>query len=514
MDQDILKVEKQFIHILLNNKQMVEDWINSSLKIEHFNTEHHLILTAISDAYNCDTILTRKTFNSLLEKTKSPKERVEQEQSFNKCLISKADKNDFPILLNQISESFILRTTTENIKRFNISREKNGNTFALKELLSGLQELETEASTKDKVLYSDMADISKELLQNIREVRKGNSPKIKKILTGIKEIDQTMMTGLSPGTFSLVCSDVGGYKSSIMLNIALNCWKLGNNVLFVPIEMPKDQMWDRAIARESGVPTEHIINPEQMTDEEMKLLEQADKAWCNGESKFYMFRMPESTTVFSIKRYIDKYIDIFKPSLIVIDYMDNLDSDNNKFKDRHDLEIHEMILGLRKAGESRGFGILSGAQLGREALKRIRKSGSSKEKTSVNSEDIRGAHSFAMAADYIWAQVPNPQQPTTLLDIFVVKARNGKKVFPNATMKATLEIVPEIGLIRSQQEFNIENNPELDKMFEAHEDDEVIVDKKKLQAEQEDTFLSDIEVSPVNNSSKISSSISSDFENF
>jgi len=111
--------------------------------------------------------------------------------------------------------------------------------------------------------------------------------------------------------------------------------------------------------------------------------------------------------------------------------------------------------------------------LGREALKRIRKEGASKTGLSaINSEDLRGAHTFSTDSDTIYAQVPNTTQPNHLLDFFVVKARHGKKTFPNGHLKATLEVMPEFSLIKSPEVFEVianDNDPILNKIMEGEQ---------------------------------------------
>ena len=47
-----------------------------------------------------------------------------------------------------------------------------------------------------------------------------------------------MGTGLEQGTLTLFCADVGCFKSSMMLNIGMNVWHQGHDVLFVPTYTP------------------------------------------------------------------------------------------------------------------------------------------------------------------------------------------------------------------------------------------------------------------------------------
>ena len=154
-----------------------------------------------------------------------------------------------------------------------------------------------------------------------------------------------------------------------------------------------------------------------------------------------------------------KHIEIFSPKLVVIDYVANLEADKNRYG-RNDLEIGDMLKSMRRSGKDLDFAILTAAQLGREALKRIRKTGSNKEKTSINSEDIRGSHEYSADADNIYAQLKSTSQPNELLDLYCVKSRNGPTTFEDGSIRATLDIRPEFGLISSPPQYGICGDPD------------------------------------------------------
>jgi len=467
MEATILKKEKQFIYLLLKNKELVNDYIESSLSSICFHFEHQNILRAIEDAYEKNVLLTRLSFIHFIGNFKSPKDRAFEETSFNSCLASVAKMDDFPLLANSIFEGYLLRKTGEEMHSFKDSVKGKGISSSFKNLVENLQNISTDSeASRGKSIYDEIGFLSKEHFSYKEKIRSGEIKTPPRVLCGIKEIDETMGTGLAPGTMTLVCADVGGFKSMMMMNIGLNVWEKGYDVLFIPIEMAKEQIMERIWSRQSNVPQEKIQKAEY-TDEEKERIDVVIKKFDESENKFYIMQVPGDTKVSTIERQVRKYHNIFQPKLVVVDYIDNLESD--KAKDRHDLEISDMLQKLRTMGRDLGFGILSGAQIGRDALKRIRKAGSSKEGTAVNSEDIRGAHSFAMDSDYILAQVPNQSQPESLLDIYVVKARNGKKIFPNGHMKASLEIYPEVQSIRSVSDFDMSDDDILSKvkMFDS-----------------------------------------------
>jgi replicative DNA helicase len=224
--------------------------------------------------------------------------------------------------------------------------------------------------------------------------------------------------------------------------------------------MEKTQVMDRVLSNMSGVPGSRFHTISNLSEEDMQKIDTAatelEEGHGDGEdkSKLYLLQIPYQTTVSAIRRQIDKHIETFKPELVVIDYIDNMSPDKS-YKDRHDREISDMLQSLRQMGKVKDFAILSGAQLGREALKRIRKTSNTDAGGVVNSEDIRGAHTYSTDADYIWAQVPCASQPSSLLEIYVVKARNGKKVFADNKFKALLEVYPETSTIKSSESVNI-----------------------------------------------------------
>jgi len=159
---------------------------------------------------------------------------------------------------------------------------------------------------------------------------------------------------------------------------------------------------------------------------------------------------PGKTTVSSIQRQIERNIEKFQPRLVVIDYVANLAPDRQR-SERNDLEIGDMLKAMRQMGKTMNFAVVSAAQLGRDALKRIRKAGASKDKAAINSEDIRGSHEYAADADNIYAMLKHIPQPNHYLELFCVKSRNGPTIFKNEKMKALLRVFPEYGLITSQE---------------------------------------------------------------
>lgn len=468
-----IQEERELIYLLLHNKDAIDKFYDTGLSPDLFSDENKPILTSLLDTYDkYDVLLTRKSFKEKIKDNPIPKEKIAQDIAFNLCYASVSDMADLPMLLEKVVDRNIKNNTIKALERYSKDNKKIGNVSAVKNLIDDCESvLKGARLTKEKSYYDDIRSLSVSQFKYFEDVRSGKIKEEPLILSGIKEIDYTMVTGFEKGTLTLICADVGGFKSSMMLNIGLNVWRNGFSVLFVPLEMHKDQMWRRACARESRVKIETITrNIKDITDEQMEKMRSMDRRWSENPAKFFIMEEPGNTTVIKIQRQIERNIELIKPRLVVIDYVANLEAHKNRYG-RNDLEIGDMLKTMRQMGRDNNFAVLSAAQLGREALKRVRKSGD-RDKTSINSEDIRGSHEYSADADNIFAQLKHIQQPSNLLDIFCVKSRNGPTTFENGKIRATLEIFPEYGLITSSTYGEqITQNPEDDENNENADGD-------------------------------------------
>ena len=310
---------------------------------------------------------------------------------------------------------------------------------------------------KNKIVYEDLTNFGKEYYKEMVDIRAGVIPDAEFISYGIKELDETSGVGLAPGTMTLFCGDVGGYKSTMMMNVALHVWwKEQKNVLYVPLEMPRKLVYLKQLSRQTQIPFDLVNNPKSLSSEQMeKLQKYMEEEAPSGPAKiFLMDSYEQRTSVDLIRKMIERNLEIFKPRVVVVDYIANLTPDRKQ--DRADMDIGEMLKDLRYMGRpgvvhKEGFAIVSGAQIGREGLKRVRRSGN--DKAMFYSEDLRGSHDYSADADVIYAQFPDPQQPDEKLQVFVVKSRYGKKTFPDGNRKAVFDLKPAISMIRSASDF-------------------------------------------------------------
>lgn len=244
------------------------------------------------------------------------------------------------------------------------------------------------------------------------------------------------------------------HNTTMMMNVAMNIWEQGHNVLFVPLEMPRELLYWKMMSRQAEVSFDHLLKPKQfLTEEDWTKVKDATVkiAGHKGSHLYIMEKLDGHTTVSEILRQIERHADVFQPRAIVVDYVGILAPDASMRNERDDVKIGLMLKALRQAGKpgaltEKGFGTISGVQIGREALKRVRKLGTNK--TSFHSEDLRGSHDYSADADNIFAQMKDPAQPNNRLLLFHLKTRYGKPVFSNGESKVSLFVRPDISLIR------------------------------------------------------------------
>ena len=492
-----IKLEEQFINILLYNKDLVADWLDSGLSSKYFDEVHSVILNGIKYAFNSDVLLTRNTFLSFLKKNIKNKLEIQaQENTFIKIGMSNVKTDDYPELKNRILEAHIERRTLKDIEEYEKNTSIKGGLAAARELSKKLSELVEQDIESKKVIYESVSSYAKDFIKELKEdSEKKEDTTIK---CHIKEIDETLGKGFTPGSLIMFCSDVGGYKTTMLLNIVRNIFTMSHkNVLYIPLEMPKKSMFQKLIALDEKIPFSFFEHPKLLSKGQWEMInafpKKLNKIEEENHCQFYMMEAPEQVSVSFIRREIEKHIETFRPDVVVVDYIANLIPDENTYrKDRNDLEIGSMLKYLRTIGKpgavhDGGFSVVSAAQVGREGLKRYRKSGA---KGTFYSEDIHGSHQYPADADAMYVQMKMDQQnDNTRLKFICLKNRYGPTNFSNGSNSTILEVRPDIGLIRSMNTCLFDNNIQKDIMSKVDDPSSFEDNKKDNAPENIDDLL-------------------------
>lgn len=452
-----IKTEKEYISLLLSNLDNAEDWLSSPLDAEYFDPMFKLLLSCVKESTKDSLVVTKRQYEQFYKKfLPSKMDWIAQDSLFHEISKLYVDKNDYLVIKKKIVENYRSDKMSDALQDYRKNTLKFGGEFATKKLGETIQGINVSISVaQSKIAYKAMQDVGMEYNEIIKErLVKGEQAYVK---CYIEEIDHITGKGFAPGTLTLFCADVSGFKSGMMLNVGANIWKMSKkNVLYVPLEMTRHETYERMCSRETKIKMYKIQKPHLLTPEELETVKEFPKMFEQQQSdfnaKFYVMQPSCRIDTKTVEAEIQKYIQIFNPDAIIIDYIANLVADKGASKQkRSDEEIGDILKNLRTMGKpgavsEKGFAVISGAQIGRQALKRVRKSG--KAKVSFNSEDIRDSHSYAADADTIFAQMYDPQNNNRLL-LFAIKGRHGGTLFPNNNNMATLDLQRDICLVQS-----------------------------------------------------------------
>lgn len=460
--KDKIEIQEKIINLLINDHSLVNVFVANKLEPEFFDPKYRTVLYAIHNAHTQSIRLTENGYVDFVE-------RAVTDGSYSKWTEKKVDGIKQPVMAERalfLNVSKLVRATIDDfelyLKQFREirSREqanalfamyqsdvKNGTFFdAITDLAEGLTGLSNQNSlSKAKMIFVDKT--AKDFMKELREKRENPE---EQLLTGIPELDDSIGVGLIPGSLTLFVADVGGFKSTMMINVALNIFKRSKkNVLFVSLEMPEHMVKCKMVSRETRVKLHKIATPKLLNDVEIQKVEDEWTKW-SLENKFAILDASDDRlTVADIKAEIERRIAFFKPDIVVIDYITILAPEQWYIKQQSHEWIGHMCKGIRQLGRKHGFAAISAAQLGREAIKRLKTQKDGQQ--TVGSEDLRGSHEFSADSDNIYALIPHPNQPQQKLQLFCIKARYGKKTFGGSN-KAILEVDPEIGQIRSSSD--------------------------------------------------------------
>jgi replicative DNA helicase len=159
-----------------------------------------------------------------------------------------------------------------------------------------------------------------------------NPDQIMGFLTGYQELDDYTW-GIKNSEMLVIGGASSSGKSLLMMNMAVNAWlgsnvpsegitgyDDGKNILFISLEMSKDQLEQRVDANVANIKHRGITRAQLTGGEEdqwMKCLKFQEKY----DKKFYILDMPRGTTMGEIESKYETILGVFKPDAIFIDYL-------------------------------------------------------------------------------------------------------------------------------------------------------------------------------------------------
>ena len=237
----------KLLHILLNDLSKIEKLSHDARVNEFFLEDYDSnIYRAMIWCFNKNKLLTEEQLEYFLREVRSSSPvyisecvSVLREISF----LQNIKTDDFDVIFADLEKEFITRSIKKGLKEL---KEKVEPDFK-QNVLEFCNKLEDIVSVSSKESNFEFFDSAESYLKIVDKLEKQSKEPDNRIACGIKEIDDCMVVGFRPGTLTLTVADVGGGKTTMMLNMAFNLFKRNHNVLFIPLEMPFEEIFKKFI---------------------------------------------------------------------------------------------------------------------------------------------------------------------------------------------------------------------------------------------------------------------------
>lgn len=256
------------------------------------------------------------------------------------------------------------------------------------EIVSHVEE-ET-AEIREDETASPWSGVGEIVTKNFSEILNGSRYDQSRIITtGFSDLDR-MLTGLKPGTLTIIAARPGMGKTVLGMNIATNN-AIGKGIpaAFFSLEMQKDELGDRILASVGSIRC-HTIKTGNFNDNELQRLSETVERLSNNQSLLVI-----DIGGMEIRRLETEAKRVCKThgcQMIVVDYL-QLSRCNSKRIQNECQEITEISRSLKALAKALDVPIIAIAQLNRDVDSRS-------DKRPVLS-DLRGSGSIEQDADNV-----------------------------------------------------------------------------------------------------------------
>ena len=169
-----------------------------------------------------------------------------------------------------------------------------------------------------RILKNSIVDMKTAGVEEILRMERvsDNRGKTLGIPTGFIDLDR-MTSGLNNSDLIILAARPAMGKTAFALNLALNAGKEKKKVLVFSLEMPAQQLYQRLLSIESGIPQNKLKNVYLEEDEWRKLTVATGNL---SETEIYVADLPY-TNVLEIRSYARKMKSQNQLDLIIIDYL-------------------------------------------------------------------------------------------------------------------------------------------------------------------------------------------------
>lgn len=344
-------------------------------------------------------------------------------------ILAQAEKEELPLSAEWVKQTMRAYLTTANveynatiIRESAIKRKAKDIGWALEqgeiEAQNAIEQLQDALSTKPTVLSTPVED-AKQFYNYLNEVSSGAVRPF--VNTGYQNLDEILGGGLINEGLITIAGRPGQGKTVAGLCIAENVAATGGRVLYESLEMSKEQLWARRVARATGIAYKKLLNGnfDTQSEHDWKAIAKAT----SDLSKRSLFINSTNAKLSDIERHVRQS---GKLDLIVIDHLGLIIPD--KVTDSLYLPTTMACHALKRLAKSTGTPVLMLCQLNRANTQRQDKRGTLGDlRNSGAIEEDSDAVIFLHRDAYYLPpeEQPKPWEPQTM-EMNVAKNRHGE----------------------------------------------------------------------------------------
>lgn len=384
---DYINAEQSVLgSILLDNDAIIEakEYINSS---DFAVEKNRIVFSAMEELFDQDIVIDPITITDYLEKN------------------NQLNMVEAPTYLIELS---MVTPTAENIKSYAQIVKNNSNRRQVETIIKNgesdlaknkdinlvISELETRltkvSEQENRQDIRKIDNVLEDVLEDIQR-RYDQTEDVTGLSTGYSMLDK-MTTGLHPDELIIIAARPAVGKTAFALNIAQNvAVRSHKTVIIFSLEMAATQLVQRMLCAEGTIESYHLRTGELTTDEWNNKLPLAFERL--SKSSIYIddtggITMPEIRA--KCRKVSQETNDL---GLIVIDYLQLIESSNGSRKENRQQEVSEISRQLKKLAKELSVPVIALSQLSRSVEQR-------QDKRPVLS-DIRESGSIEQDADIV-----------------------------------------------------------------------------------------------------------------
>lgn len=446
--QDARRDEERFLSIVYRDLASLEAAVEAGVQWTWFWNKDLGVLYAKAVQYLQDhhALLTRTTIESMLEKVCSPEETTRVVTIFNELWFIKADLNEFPFLVKQITARHAQRQVFTVVDDWHSRTLKttNDQLKMAEEFLNATQAVVLPTHAAHKCKQENFGDILDQVAAEISD-RRENPANYQGFKTGFNTID-SVFNGFQRGRSLVICAPEGGGKTSLMLTLADNMARAGHTVVYVTVESGAKDLEMRLISRHATVDFNRIMRGGKddsggIGNYHMKMIETAinERRQKPGDRLRYI-TVDYDTPWPIIAKQIDRIRAFTSVDVVVVDYLDCIGR-ISKHEGRYDLELKDLFQEMVNDAKRHHHLLITAQQLKSDKVRDIHKAIRGGKEIYASTGDVAGSKGIAAIADYMLLLMIERERKR--IQLRTMKARMAPSGDP-----FILEYLPEMMLMR------------------------------------------------------------------